>query len=172
MKKIISTAIIFLVSIILLSSCTTVGRNAVIVDEGITFKTEWLDNNMTYGAYYENPDYDPEDEQSERTLVDRTSPESRTYVIKDEAALNEIFVACPEIDFEQEMLLVYCYTSIYPRERILESVALDGEVLTVEFDVKKAKSGVADTHMPGRKVLVIKMDRLNISQANIIYNGQ
>ena len=46
--------------------------NATII--GGTFKESFLKENMTLGAYYENENYDPTDENSYEYLLDETSP--------------------------------------------------------------------------------------------------
>ena len=55
---------------------------------------------------------------------------------------------------------------------MLEKVVLDGAVLNVEFNVVKGKIGHADASAPQRRMLVIKLDKLDITETNITYNGQ
>ena len=155
-----------------LVACGKIEYNTTIVKDGISFNADWLNNNMTYGAYYPNPNYNPEDEQSEPALTDTTSPKSRTYIIKDKNALDEIFETFPDIDFTKEMVIVYCFTTIYNRERILESVKMDeNDILNIEFK-SKDNNGRGDASMPGTAILTIRLDRLGITEANITYNGQ
>ena len=144
-----------------LFGCDKINHNAIIITDGIVYKTDWLENNYTYGANYDNA-----------YGYDEASPESRTHIIKNATALNEVFEVFPEIDFEKEMVLVYCYTSVYARKRVLEKVVLDGNVLSVEFNVEKGKIGYADACAPHRRVLVIKLDKLDATEVNIQYNGQ
>ena len=78
----------------------------------------------------------------------------------------------PEIDFEKEMLIVYCYRTVYGRKQVLENVFSDGNLLYVEFNVVKGKIGHADASAPSRRMLVVKLDRLDITEVKITYNGQ
>ena len=147
--------------------------NAKIVNEGISFHQEFLDNNMTYGAYYHNEDYSPEeDEWTEEWLYDETLPKTRTYVIKDRTALEEIFEVFPETDFEKEMVLVHLYTDIYGRARVLKDVSVDEiNVLKIRFTIQNQSGCVArgDASMPQRKILIVKTDKLDITTAEFEY---
>ena len=53
---------------------------------------------------------------------------------------------------------------------MLEKVVLDGTVLNVEFNVGRGKLGHADASAPSRRMLVLKLDKLDITEANITYN--
>ena len=174
-KKILTIGLVVLLMLCMslgLVGCKQIAHNAVIITDGISFNTDWVNNNMTYGAYYPNPNYNPEDEQSEPALTDTTSPESRTYIIKDKNVLDEIFETFPDIDFTKEMVIVYCFTTIYNRERVLESVKMDeNDILNIEFK-SKDNNGRGDASMPGTAILTIRLDRLDITEANITYNGQ
>ena len=145
-----------------LVGCGKIDHNAIIIADGITYQEEWLDNNHVYGAYGENGEEN----------YDENTPKSRTYIIKTLTELNEVFSEFPEIDFENEMLIVYCYRTIYIRKQVLEKVALDGNVLNVEFNVVKGKIGHADASAPSRRMLVVKLDKLDITEVNVTYNGQ
>ena len=145
-----------------LAGCKQIDHNAVIITEGITYQEEWLANNHVYGAYDENGEEN----------YDENTPKSRTYLIKTQTELDEVFSKFPEIDFEKEMVVVYCYRTVYIRKQVLEKVVLDGAVLNVEFNVVKGKIGHADASAPQRRMLVIKLDKLDITETNITYNGQ
>ena len=145
-----------------LVGCGKIDHNAIIIADGITYQEEWLDNNHVYGAYGENGEEN----------YDENTPKSRTYLIKNQDELDEVFSEFPEIDFENEMLIVYCYRTIYIRKQVLEKVVLDRNVLNVEFNVVKGKIGHADASAPSRRMLVVKLDKLDIAEVNVTYNGQ
>ena len=145
-----------------LIGCKQIDHNAVIITEGTTYQEEWLENNSVYGAYDENGEEN----------YDSNTPKSRTYIVKNQDELDEVFSEFPEMDFEKEMVLVYCYRTIYTRKQVLEKVVLDGTVLNVEFNIVKGKIGHADASAPQRRMLVIKLDKLDITETNITYNGQ
>ena len=164
-KKILTIGLAVLLMLCMcvsLVGCKQIDHNAVIITDGIIYQEEWLEENHVYGAYDENGE----------EKYDNNTPKSRTYIIKNQDELDEVFSEFPELDFEKEMVLVYCYRTIYIRKQVLEKVVLDGTVLNVEFNVVKGKIGHADASAPQRRMLVIKLDRLDITEANITYNGQ
>ena len=164
MKKMIIAILLTFVALFSFSACGN-KYNAKIVENGVSIHTEWLENNRTYGAFYENPDCEVE---NERYVQDKTSPKTRTYVVKGQSGLDEIFSDFLPIDFEKEMVLVYCYTDIYNRNRILGSVCVDeNNILQVQFKNKETIRAVGDATMPQGKVLVIKMDKLEITDVVI-----
>lgn len=145
-----------------LVGCKKMDHNAVIITDGIRYQEEWLKENHVYGAYGANGEEN----------YDENTPKSRTYLIKNQDELDEVFSKFPEIDFENEMLIVYCYRTIYGRKQVLEKVFSDGNVLNVEFNVVHGKLGHADASAPSRRMLVLKLDKLDITEANVTYNGQ
>lgn len=145
-----------------LVGCKQIDHNAVIISDGITYQEEWLENNYVYGVYKWSED-----------VFDETSPQSRTCIIRNQTELDEVFLDFPEIDFEKEMVIVYCYRTSYIRaKQVLKMVTLDGNILNVEFKVVKGKMGHADKLNPERRMLVIKLDRLDIAEVKVTYNGQ
>lgn len=145
-----------------LVGCKQIDHNAVIIKEGITYQEKWLENNHVYGAYGENGEEN----------YDENTPKSRTRLIKTQTELDEVFSDFPEMDFEKEMVIVYCYRTVYGRKQVLEKVVCDGNVLYVEFNVVKGKIGHADASAPSRRMLVMKLDKLDIMEVKITYNGQ
>ena len=164
-KKLLSLVLAVLLMLCMsvsLVGCGKIDHNAIIIADGITYQEEWLDNNHVYGAYDENGEEN----------YDENTPKSRTYLLKNQDELDEVFSEFSEIDFEKEMVLVYCYRTIYIRKQVLEKVVLDGTILNVEFNVVKGKMGHADASAPQRRMLVVKLDKLDITEVNITYNGQ
>ena len=142
--------------------CKQIDYNAVIITDGITYQEEWLNNNHIYGAYGENGEEN----------YDENTPKSRTYLIKNQDELHEVFLEFPEINFEKEMVLVYCYRTVYIRKQVLEKVVLDGTVLNLEFNVSRGELGRADASAPQRRMFILKLDKLDVTEVNITYNGQ
>ena len=165
MKKLFATlsaVLLMLCMSINLVGCKKIDHNAVIITDGIRYQEEWLKENHVYGAYDENGEEN----------YDENTPKSRTYLIKNQDELDEVFSEFPEIDFENEMLIVYCYRTIYGRKQVIENVFSDGNVLYVEFNIVKGKIGRADASAPHRRILVVKLDKLDIAEVNVTYNGQ
>lgn len=159
---VLGALLIFCMSISFIGCDRQIDHNAVIITSGIAYQEEWLANNHVYGAYGENGEEN----------YDENTPKSRTYLIKTQTELDEVFSDFPEIDFEKEMLIVYCYRTVYGRKQVLENVFSDGNLLYVEFNVVKGKIGHADASAPSRRMLVVKLDRLDITEVKITYNGQ
>ena len=147
-----------------LVGCGRIEHNAKIITvDRLSYHAEWLENNPVYGAYSEDG----------KENYNSDTPKNRTYLIQTQGQLNEIFVDFPEIDFEKEMVLVYCYRTVYTqRKQILENVTLDGKVLNVSFNVERGKLGYADASAPHRRILVVKLDKLEITEVKITYQGQ
>ena len=168
MKKFLK---IFIVLFVVLGICFTisacgVGYNAVVVDSGIEYTAEFLKNSITYGAWCDNEDFNVEEDDYDG-WYDSESPETRTYIVSELSEADEIFVKCPDVDFEKEMLLVYCWTEIYQRRPVvLKSVKVEeNQILKVEFTLKNPSGNVGDASMPMRRIIVIKMDKIDISFA-------
>ena len=161
MKKTLSLVLALITLLFCLVSCTKFEYNAVILKDGFTFNETWLESNQTLGSL-----------QGETHEYDDSLPESRTYIIQNQAQLEEIFSDFPEIDFDKEIVLVYCYTTVYIRKQRLEKVSLENGVLTVAFDVVRGKLGHADAAAPHTRLCVIRLGKVDITEVNIMYNGQ
>ncbi len=161
MKKVFAVFISLLLIICSFASCSRVECNAVILQEGFLCHEKWLENNQTLGSL-----------QGGTHEYDDSLPESRTYIIQNQAQLEEIFSDFPEIDFDKETVLVYCYTTVYLRKQRLEKVSLENDVLTVAFDVVRGKLGHADAAAPHTRLCVIRLDKVDVTEVNITYNGQ
>ncbi len=161
MKKIFAVFISqLLISLIVCSfaSCSRIDNNAKILQEGVKCREEWLENNYTRGSYQSDFNND--------------LPESRTHLIQTQAELDEIFSDFPKINFDKEMVLVYCYTTVYIRDQKLEQATIDNGVLTVKFNVVRGKLGYADAASPHTRICVIRLRKIGITEANITYVGQ
>lgn len=130
--------------------------NAVLYDnvkEGI--KTEFLRDNLTYGAY---------NEYGDEPLMDMHSPETRSFIIKEQDELNKIFIEfLPNIDFEREMVLMYGITSATSLPYKIEKIELKDELLKIEFKIVAPKRVPSDGPKPYTRWFVIKIDKLNIT---------
>lgn len=120
-------------------------------------------------AYYPNENYDENDEQSERYIYDETAPLTRTFIISDSVAFDEIFKGDDiAVDFANEILLLYIHSEIYPgRNYSLKKIAVEGGKISVSVEIEK-KNGVGDAAMPAQSCLLVKMDRIEIDSAEFI----
>jgi len=126
--------------------------HAVVVESGLSFQPDFLKNNMTYGAYY----YDDNGE----LVSDRTSPGTRTYIITNQDEFDEVFISFPQIDFDKEMILLYCYTTENTNQRHIKSVELDGGILKIGFSPDRDTTGIPPFFQ--RRILVVKIDEIEI----------
>lgn len=158
MKKMFTVLVAISLLVCSLASCSNFEYNATILKEGFTFDKEWLANNYTQGSY-----------QSE---YNNELPESRMYVIKHQDDVSEVFSEFPQIDFDAEMVIVYCYTTTSIREQKLDSVSIENGVLSIGFDVVKGKAGTGDATAPQTRTCVIHLDKVDANEIVITYNGQ
>ena len=170
MKRFLLSIFIGITFIFASVSCFSMPYNATVLQD-LSFNALWLAENRTFGAYYTNPDYNPNDEQSDRVSTDTTSPKARTFIVDSPTQLNQIFSVAPTINFDNEILLIHCYTTIYNRKQVLDEISLNGTTLYVEFDVVD-NNGKGDASMPGTRVLVLKMDKIHFEETTFVYNGQ
>ena len=160
MKKIVAL-IISIFCAIGLFGCSSIDYNAVIIKEGITYHQEWLDNNQVYDSFnFETHEWD------------NSSPKDRTYVITVQEDLDNVFKEFPSVDFENKMVILYCYRTIYCREQKLNKVVLEDNNLEIEFNIVSGKFGHADAAMPQTRVCVIVLDKVDTSNVKVTYKGQ
>ena len=118
-------------------------------------------------ACYPNENYDENDEQSESYIYDEAAPLSRTFIISDEETFNEIFTGDDfSVDFDNEMLLLYIFPKMYPRNYILKKIIVEGRKISVSVEIEKRN--VNDAAMPSQSCLLVKMDRIEIDSAEFI----
>jgi hypothetical protein len=133
------------------TSCETIKDeempyNATIVNAGFTVRVDFLDENEIYHPFKD----------------DKTLPEDRAFIIPDKDKLDDIFSVFPSINFEKEMIVMYMYTSSYVRKRSITSVTFNNNKLLIKFKYAELKPGIGDATTPARRLLVIKMDKLDI----------
>ena len=147
MKKILALVLASITLLFCFVGCSKIEYNAAILKGSFTFNESWLDSN------------------NELT-------ESKTFVVESQEALNEIFTEFKDVNFDKEMVIVYCYTTIYIREQKLEKVSFDNNVLSIEFDVVDGKPGTGDATAPQTRTCVICLDKVAATEVKITYNGQ
>ena len=147
MKKTLSLILALITLLFCFVGCSKFEYNTVILKDGFTFKKSWIDSNN-----------------------DLT--ESKTFVVESQEALDEIFTDFKDVDFDKEMVIIYCYTTIYVREQTLEKVSFENNILTIEFDVVDGKPGTGDATTPQTRTCVICLDKVVATKVKITYNGQ
>ena len=128
--------------------------NAKGIGSPLAYKEDFIKANRTFNSSYQN--------EKGVWVADLTSPNFRTLIITEKAQLDEIFSVHPDIDFEKEMVVMYAYTGVYGRERIITSITLTNKNLKIEFKIAEGKPGYKDASMPQAIFLVLRMDKLDI----------
>ncbi len=171
-KKAISMFTVIIMSLGILCGCK-LPYNAVVIFSGAIndykivpdnscFTSNFWRNNMIRTVFYENENYNSEESNGEQYFIDDTKPAERLYIIKNQEECNSIFIEPQSVDFEKEMILVYIGSTVNSRSVIVKQVKLEEKKLKVEFTVKKGKRGYKDSSMPKRRLILIKIAKLDI----------
>ena len=130
------------------------------------FLNSFLEENKVKGAYYKNPDY-PDDEDK-KYYYDETSPACRTFIVNNPDDYS-LFFAGDElgVNFDKEMVLIYIFADIYPnRNYIINNILKEGEKVKIYLELEK--NNKKDATAPYQRVLIVKMEKLDISEAEFI----
>jgi hypothetical protein len=134
--------------------------NATLYDDAKEFmKSDFLLDNLTYGIYYNG-----------ETLRDESkNPTYKIYIVREQSAFEQIFNGFPtEINFENEMLIIYIFTTIYSRPCSIKRISIYDKIghfaLKIEFKIESVQFGHYDSSMPYQRCFVVKMARLNIDE--------
>ncbi|MBR2970741.1 MAG: hypothetical protein IKC48_02975 [Clostridia bacterium] len=134
------------------------------------YESYW-ENNKVRGAYYKNPDYNPdEDSWGSEDYQDKTSPKTRTVIITDEEAFNEIFKEGDlDVDYSKEMLILHIFMDVYhPSCYKITKVTLDKEqVLRIHYKYKDYFAPPGAT-MPGQNCFLVKMKKTDVSAVEFV----
>lgn len=157
-KKALSMLLALTILAFSLVACSRFEYNARIMQSGFTLNESWLKDNYTAGSY-----------QSE---YNADLPESRIFLVENQDELEEIFDDFGKVDLKKETVIVYCYTTVYIREQKLEKVSFENGVLNIEFGVENGKPGAGDATAPQTRTCIILLDKLEITDVRVTYNGQ
>ena len=130
------------------------------------FLNSFLEENKVKGAYYKNPDYP--DDADKKYYYDETSPAYRTFIVNNLDDYSLAFAGDElEVNFDKEMVLIYIFADIYPnRNYIINNILKEGE--KVKIYLKLEKNNKKDATAPYQRVLIVKMEKLDISEAEFI----
>lgn len=169
MKKLVRFAgIVVLIGCLLVAAGCGYTYNAELLNDAEQWiRDDFLLENRVK-AYYPNENYDENDEQSESYIYDETAPLTRTFIIADDTAFDEIFQKDAfAVDFANEMLLLYIYPEIYSgRNYSLKKIAVEGKKVSVSVEIEKRN--VNDAAMPAQSCLLVKMDKIEVDTAEFI----
>lgn len=135
---------------------------------------EFLKNNLTYGIFYRNENFDPEkydyrDPSTYRFIKDTMSPEDRTYIITEEQKFKEIFTKYDgTIDFENEMVVLFIFTDDNPGNYKLRDVILNGTHLNVKYDYEEWDLGDVGCVRSYQRCFMLKMEKIEFSDVEFV----
>ncbi len=167
MKKLF-LLIVFLIITLFVSGCKN-KYDLKIIDEEVIFKQDFLDNNSTYGAHKTIVKIDENGKEYFEFEEDLTSPESRTFIIRNKEESKKIFSIIPEIDFNKETIILYMYTSVRKKDETIKNIKLDNGVLEIKFFLKRVPSDVIDGTQPYVSVLVVRTKNIDFDDATFQY---
>lgn len=183
MKNAVKSFICIIVLALVLCSCTlcacneeNVGKKygATLINDIRQFMREdFLEENRTYGVYYENPNYNEEtDIWSEEWMQQKDAPSTREFVITNEEEYLRIFKDTSSIgvNLETQMLVVHMFTKINSRPLILTGMKIENNELFVKFKDRPAKPWIKDSTMPGQGCFAILMNKYDITSASFEYD--
>ena len=99
-----------------------------------------------------------------------TLPEERTILIDEQAEFDAAFENCPfDVDLENEMIVVYTFSFIYSRPTLIKKVSFSDGTLSLKLESKRAKWGVKDASMPYQRYVIIKLDKLDVTEVKVDY---
>lgn len=166
MKRICIVFIVLLITSCLIG-CKKIKYNAVEFSHYVSLKEKFLNGNRTYGVIYENPNFNFEtDEWTKLYLTDRVSPKNRVFVIDNEENLSLIANSFSNINFDEEILIIYMYTSTSVRSVDLKSVNVKNDVLNITYHLPK-KIRYANSASPHQEVLILKLDRISFEDVEV-----
>ncbi len=126
---------------------------------------EFLNENRVYGAYYRIKDYGDGIYDYEQ---DKTSPRTRTFVIKTEEEYQQIFSrSTVEVDFEKQIVILYMFNCDYARDCLLKNIKLEGQKLQVYYKLENI-GGRNDGTMPYQRCFMLVMDKTDFEAVEFI----
>lgn len=97
-------------------------------------------------------------------------PETRTILIDDQDEFDAAFENCPfEVDLSTEMIVVYTFSFINSRPTVIKKVSFSDGTLSLKLENKRAKWGVKDACMPYQRYVIVKLDKLDVTEVKVTY---
>ena len=136
--------------------------NAIMYSDTKTwFKDDFLMENLTVGSHYIIDD--------EVMVADETNPKFVKYILRTNEEFNSKFNKFPPmINFEDEMLLIYIFTTTFSGPYNISEISLNNKILNIDFRAEKSKSFGDNLSSPQQKCLVVKLDKMEITDANFL----
>ena len=97
-------------------------------------------------------------------------PKTRTFIVSDEAEYERIFlddIAELDVDLSEKMLIVYTFSAEYVRPAKISGMHLDGDVLTVEYEIDLIPE-TGSAVKPFQRWFILKLDKIEFSSVNFV----
>ena len=161
MKKIKNFSILMVMILIfnLLSGCRGVKYNAVLYDMANSWiKEEFVEENpiQLTGDIIEN---------STDSNSNERYPLERSFIVNNEQEYKKIFIDGIEelnIDFEEQMILIYTFSTIYKRKNSLRSISVEDKTGKIVYQME-TKHGVGDACPPYQRWFAVKLNKIDIT---------
>ncbi len=178
LKKIISFGMALLLLAMVFAGCSVQRYDAEIY----SYVNDWLDpafleNNKVSSSRFENPDYNEDEAENNayydvpKYLSDSTAPQTRMLIFTDQESMNAAFAENEiEVDFEEEMLLIYMFADMSPPSRTYEikKIAVEKEVLNIHYRLVPRTDNKKDIVGPYARCIAVKMEKVDVSTVNFI----
>ncbi|MBQ7831741.1 MAG: hypothetical protein IJ393_06695 [Clostridia bacterium] len=161
MKKIKNFSILMVMILIfnLLSGCRGVKYNAVLYDMANSWiKEEFVEENpiQLTGDIIEN---------STDSNSNERYPLERSFIVNNEQEYKKIFIDGIEelnIDFEEQMILIYTFSTIYKRKNSLRSISVEDKTGKIVYQME-TKYGIGDACPPYQRWFAVKLNKIDIT---------
>ena len=129
-----------------------------------TLKIEFLETNRISVVEYKNELYDPNSSSSEKFIYYPDAPDNITYNINSQEKANEIFNKEMEINYDEEMLILYLFGS-FGLSVELDSVKLENKKLNININRTIQENPINYMGM----YLIVRLDKIDINDADFVF---
>ena len=159
--KIFSVIMVMILIFSFFSGCRGIKYNAVLYDMANSWiKEEFVEENPIQLTGYIT-------ENSTDGFVDEQYPKDRMFIVSDEQEYKKIFIDGIEeldIDFGEQMILVYTFSTIYKRKNYLRSTSVKDKTVKIVYQME-TKYGIGDACRPYQRWFAVKLNKMDITTA-------
>ena len=101
----------------------------------------------------------------ESNLPESNLPESRTFIVTDRTSFEKIIsedFAEFEVDFDNEMIIVYTFETMYVLPAKIADIELSGKTLTLNYNIELIPA-TGSARAPFQRWFIVKSDKLDIT---------
>lgn len=176
MKKLFILCAALLMCLCAFAGCTVVPDesvakyNAVLYDDA----EEWIDEEFLkenkVKTNYTNENYvEGASDGVAKYIYSETSPKTREILINDLEEFERICITNElTVDFDKEMLVLYIFSRCYSRPYFLKNITVNEQKLIITINIKE--SILNDMSMPTASCILVKMDKIDITDVEFIRN--